>query len=765
MALTDTAPALLTAALDYAKHNFKVFPCWPIGSPDGKEKAPRISKGFHQATSDAEQIRVWWQRWPTAAIGLPGSSNGLLIVDLDMKDGKNGEADWANLAAPNGWEDLSPGPVSASPSGGWHLFFALPPGVHIKQGVSRLAPGIDTRTDGYAIVPPTPGYTWINRAGLQAMIPLVPEWLLALLPVIPPDDLPHPANGNGHGPASSADAYAPSLGVAEQWLGRMLTQAKSGSRNETGLQLAAQLRDTAHLDFQDAQQYMRRYFLGVPQPQDNPYTWRECLASLQQVYKAERQERPAAAQPKPIPAADLPQPTAPASVESLLKFDADHAGSAHALQALFPQRFLFAPKRGWLYYTGKYWLDEGAEARAFKAAESTLVQRARAAVDLGKPELIKFFKRDIGNLSGVVKTLGFHVDVAMDKFNTDPDVLNVANGVLDLRSGQLLSHAPSQRFLYCLGAPYDPAADSPDWKRFVLQALDGNQELCDWLQMALGYSLTGHTRDRLLFYMYGPTGAGKGTITNAMQALLTHPMSAAVAFNLLTVDRRSSDQNFEFAPLQQCRFLSASESDRNSALNPALLKQLTGRDPISCSFKGKDHFNYEPQFKIWLSSNHPLNVDVEDDAAWERLRLISLPNKHRGDDDDLLLYERLRTPAAQAGLLAWLVEGAKRWYASPHGLPNPAVMRNMLQTQRAELDHVQQWLAEHAEVAGMDALVSADQRWVSSAAAYQSYRAFCDGEGIHAKQHDRFSAAMRAKNLQPKHTRAGSVFVGLLRLR
>jgi putative DNA primase/helicase len=154
---------LLTAALGYAKRGWYVFPLHtPIAGgcscQSGKDckcigKHPRTRNGLHDATTDEAQIRKWWSQWPEANIGIrTGSVSGLLVVDIDNKNGKQGGENLAAIAAPFGGLPVT---LTATTGSGIHLFFKHPE-VAVRGSASKLAEGVDVRANGgYVVAPPS----------------------------------------------------------------------------------------------------------------------------------------------------------------------------------------------------------------------------------------------------------------------------------------------------------------------------------------------------------------------------------------------------------------------------------------------------------------------------------------------------------------------------------------------------------------------------------------------------------------------------------
>ncbi len=179
------------AALRFAEKGIPVFPCRPNDdSRTGKKaKSPLIEGGFKNATIQNGIIRSWWSKWPDAAIGMPtGAPTGTFVVDLDIREGSNGEASLAALERRH-----DPLPVTyrvRTPSGGEHIYFSMPDGVDVRCSSGKIGHGIDIRANGgYVIVPPsrlsdeddkTVGcYEWTE--GSPSSLAEPPDWLIALI--------------------------------------------------------------------------------------------------------------------------------------------------------------------------------------------------------------------------------------------------------------------------------------------------------------------------------------------------------------------------------------------------------------------------------------------------------------------------------------------------------------------------------------------------------------------------------------------------------
>ena len=155
------------AAISLAYEGFPIFPCTP-------DKKPLTRRGFHDATTNLEEIEQWWDRHPDALIGMPtGDISGIVVLDVDIKNEVDGTKALQKLEKKHG--TLPETPISQTQSGGLHYHF-MHPGIPIKNSASKLGDGLDIRGDGgYIIVPPSKGYMYVNE--IQELAEM-PDWLL-----------------------------------------------------------------------------------------------------------------------------------------------------------------------------------------------------------------------------------------------------------------------------------------------------------------------------------------------------------------------------------------------------------------------------------------------------------------------------------------------------------------------------------------------------------------------------------------------------------
>jgi putative DNA primase/helicase len=424
----------------------------------------------------------------------------------------------------------------------------------------------------------------------------------------------------------------------------------------------------------------------------------------------------------------------------LLKESADDEGNAQCFHRLHGDRFLYCDAFGWMHHTGTHWETDQAEAELDRAIVDTLKRRRLLAVRAEKEAVVKATKPSAHNVRGTKYLLCSLLTASVRDFDRSRDHLNVSNGMLDLRTGDLEPHNPRQLFTYCLPVDYDPSIDTKDWERWILKAVGGDEAVAIYLQQAVGYSITGHTREECLFYIHGPTRGGKGTFTETLLALLgREPFATEADFATFTRKRENDPNNADLAKLKPCRLVIASESSKKQWLNAAKIKQITGGNLIYAALKYRDHFAYRPQYVIWLVSNHPPKLDVEDDASWIRVRVIRFPNSYAGREDKGL-KARMRGAVTLRQVLTWAVRGAMTWYATGgSGLSIPPTIERETQAARDLIDYVGQWLTECVNK------TDDPDHFVSNSTLYASYKEWCQENGVTPKQIGNLTQAMKSK--------------------
>jgi P4 family phage/plasmid primase-like protien len=461
-------------------------------------------------------------------------------------------------------------------------------------------------------------------------------------------------------------------------------------------------------------------------------------------------------------------PTAPtaerdAATQGLPQTD---LGNAERLVALYGQDLRYcALWRKWLVWDGTRWIiDSTAEVmrRAKTTVRSIYKEAERATSDADSKELAKWAMR-----SESEKTFNAMVRLAQseaplqvlpEQLDADPWLLNVANGTIDLRTGELLPHRREDLITKVVPIDYRPDAEAPIFNQFVGQILAHNSNLIAFLQRAIGYSLTGDTREQVMFILHGNGSNGKSTLINILLSLLGDLAMQTPASTLMVKDNGTIPN--DLAALKGARFVAASETDDGKRLSEALVKRLTGGDRISVRFMRGEYFEYVPTYKIFLSTNNKPVIRGADNGIWRRIRLIpfniqfhdNIPaNQHLPQDlrKDLDLPQKLS--GELPGILRWAVEGCLVWQRDGLGLPDE--VREATAEYRSEMDVLALFLADKC-------VISAAAK-VQSSRLYAIYAQWCDENGEYKLPNKTFKLRMKERGFEPYHGREGNFYYGL----
>lgn len=304
------------------------------------------------------------------------------------------------------------------------------------------------------------------------------------------------------------------------------------------------------------------------------------------------------------------------------------------------------------------------------------------------------------------------IPVKPDEFDADPWLLNTLNGTLDLRTSKLREHRREDFLTKLAPVEYDPDAECPTFLTFLDRIMGHNQALIAFLQRLVGYSLTGITSERVIAILWGSGRNGKSTLLETIREMVGD-YGARTPTESLMVKREGAISN-DIARLRGARFVSASESEEGKRLAESLIKDLTGGDTITARFMRSEFFEFKPQFKIWLATNHKPVVKGTDKGIWDRIRLIPFATRITDEELDRNLLDKLR--AELPGILAWAVRGCQEW--QHEGLGTPEEVKVATEEYRADMDAIGQFIEECCDVR-----LTAKS---TSGALYERYKAWCD---------------------------------------
>lgn len=422
----------------------------------------------------------------------------------------------------------------------------------------------------------------------------------------------------------------------------------------------------------------------------------------------------------------------------LNRFPVSDEGNAQAMLYVYPGRFAHNGAFGWMAYDGRKWIIDGATQIADRAATNVLLWRQKAALisaDLSP----KMFPQNRKLITPMLKQLESIVFVPVERFDRKVYFLNAANGLVDLRTGEIHPHQAEHYLTHCLDIPYNPDADPSEFHAWVSSVCGEVQ--ADWLKKYIGYMTNGVPREETLLFLYGPSRSGKGTFTETISACLGKPLTTDINFSSLVETRGGDSQNFDLAELTAARLVFANEGKEHEKMNGAKLKLVTGGGAINCAKKHQQPFTYVPMFAIILSSNYLPNISPDDEAAWGRTRIVEFLKSYLGEEDKEL-KGRMKERSYLEGVLAWIIQGAISYNAlGKAGLVELQQSKMMKNTQVSLLDNVAAWMDECVIVTGQDS------DFASAADCMTSYVEWCKANGVTAKTSNGLARSMEKRKL------------------
>jgi putative DNA primase/helicase len=375
-------------------------------------------------------------------------------------------------------------------------------------------------------------------------------------------------------------------------------------------------------------------------------------------------------------------------------------GNARALLYLYGDRIRWCTtSQRWFTWRQTHWEDDSKNT-VLAWANKTALRRLAASELLEDEDTRKQAQRYFRSCQGTAKRNAALEQVkawvpnvcVTAELDRDPWLLNCKNGTYNLRTGQLQQHRQDDLITRCVLAEYDPTAQAPRWHAFLDRVFAGNAELIGYLQRAVGYSLTGSTREHAVFISYGGGHNGKSLFLNVLGELLGE-YAWATQRTTFTEAKSETIRN-DLAQLNGRRMVRCSETNSNFRFDEGLLKQMSGEDTMTARFLRAEFFQFKPTFKIWLATNYKPTVAGTDTGIWRRIKLIPWQVEIPEAERDEQLGDKLA--AERPGILAWALEGCRQWLG--HGLQEPAIIKEAVAEYRRSSDLFGQFVDECCQV-------------------------------------------------------------------
>lgn len=326
-----------------------------------------------------------------------------------------------------------------------------------------------------------------------------------------------------------------------------------------------------------------------------------------------------------------------------------------------------------------------------------------------------------------------------DDFNRNPYLVNVRNGLLDIRDMSFKEHTPSYLSTVQLNVEYNPQVDCPQFKKFLNEVLDC--KLIPLVQEIVGYLLTTNTVSQKAFVFWGPARTGKSTLLWVVEYLLLGKK------NVSNIPWQEIGDKFKTAELLGKLANVFSDLPSKSIDDTGIFKVVTGEDYLMAEKKNKNPFKFKPFARLVFSCNElPRNYVDRTEGFYRRLIIVPFNRQiEKSKIDKALKYKFQRE---KEGILNWALEGLKRLYENNFEFSENELTDGVKKEYKRENNNVISFVEECCEI---DSLFSCSRIEI-----YEAYKEFCVEAGLKALSQIKFNKELEG-NFNITRSRSGKL--------
>lgn len=436
----------------------------------------------------------------------------------------------------------------------------------------------------------------------------------------------------------------------------------------------------------------------------------------------------------------------------------DDTGNAERMEDAYGEnlRYSYVDKRWMFYRNGKWNYDNIGEV--FRVADATLdlmKQEGETLYPEWKDEdIFKLWKKHVTRTrsntakKAMVKELEHRVPILPRNLDTDKFAVNCKNGIIELNDLKLMPHRKERYMTKMLNAAYDSSAPEPiKWFEFLDSIFAGNRELIRYIQKACGYCLSGSTQEQCVFFLYGSGRNGKSTFLEIVRYIFGDYATNIQPDTIMVRKKANGAANSDIARLKGARLVTSVEPNEGARLDEGLIKQLTGGDVVTARKLYGDEFEFKPEFKLWMATNHKPIIRGTDTGIWRRIHLIPFGVQIPEDKVDKHLKYKLHKELS--GIFRWIVEGFRLW--KEEGLELPACMKDAVTEYRHEMDVISGFV---------DACCVVGEGETKANSLFYAYRKWAENDKEYVMSNTKFGTEM-SKKFQKVRTVDGYVYKGI----
>lgn len=438
----------------------------------------------------------------------------------------------------------------------------------------------------------------------------------------------------------------------------------------------------------------------------------------------------------------------------------DDTGNAQRFTDLFGDsvRYSYTDKR-WYYYDGRKWCVDmtGTVKRLADRAVEAMAAEAQVYAEADAEEggdMSKAFQKHIKSSrsnkskNAMLSEVMHYVPVTPGQLDRHKGLINTPGGIIELHSGKSEEHDSKLFLTKITTAEYSRTAECPLWLNFLNDIFAGDKELIRYIQKAVGYTLTGSTSEQCVFFLFGTGRNGKSTFIDIIREIFGDYAANIQPETIMIKRSGGSAINSDIARLKGARLVTSAEPNEGVRINEGLLKQLTGEDVVTARKLYGDEFEFKPEFKLWMSTNHKPIIRGTDIGIWRRIHLIPFTVQIPENKVDKRLKYKLE--AELTGIFRWAVDGCLLY--QQEGLKMPRAVLDAVKEYRREMDVISAFIE--------DCCVTGAGMSVQSSQLYAAYMHWAEQGNEYTMSATKFSTEI-SKRHEKVHTRNGKYFNGI----
>lgn len=335
------------------------------------------------------------------------------------------------------------------------------------------------------------------------------------------------------------------------------------------------------------------------------------------------------------------------------------------------------------------------------------------------------------------------IAVKIDAFDRDKYTFNCHNGTINLLTGEFRKHSPADFLTKMTEVDYNPEASCPRWLKFMDEIMEGDTDRIRFLQKAIGYAMSGDTRLECMFILYGATSRnGKGTTMETVLRIMGEYGRTAKP-DMLSAKGiiNSSGPSEDVARLNGARMVNISEPGKHMQINASLTKQMTGNNILTARFLRENSFEFKPQFKLFIDTNHLPQISDMTMFDSDRIKIIPFYRHFSAKERDLDLKSYFAQPENLSAILNWCLEGFRLYHEEGLGMPK-SVLEATAEYRR---------VSDRVLMFATQCLKKERGKELRSKAIYKRYQDWCAENGF------------KSENISNLNKKLGQIFIYELR--